>query len=173
MSRPISIMSDAFDHHVWATLQLIDTCLDLDEDQLGSDVRGTYGSILDTMRHLVAADCSYLNLLSGGRIDRIPDEASLGLVELRLAMAANGQVWAELLAGDLDPEQVLVRRHDDGSESHAPLGIRLAQAIHHGTDHRSQVCTALTNLGVTPPAIDVWDFAASHGRLEEVAAPGR
>ncbi len=44
-----------------------------------------------------------------------------------------------------------------GSESHAPLGIRLAQVLDHGT-HRSQICTALTTLGVEPPDIDVWDF---------------
>jgi len=169
MSTPI--LTDAFDHHAWATLRLIDACLELTEEQLGSSVPGVYGSILDTMRHLVGADCSYLNLLSGGRIEHI-DEASLGLVELRLAMAANAQVWAELVAGDLDADQVLVRRHDDGSESRAPLGIRLAQAIHHGTDHRSQICTALTNLGATPPDIDVWDFAWSQGRLEEVPAQG-
>ena len=40
------------------------------------------------------------------------------------------------------------------------MGIRLAQALHHGTDHRSQICTALTTLGVEPPEIDVWAFAA-------------
>ncbi len=169
MSRPI--LTDAFDHHVWATLRLLDACLELTEEQLDNPVPGTYGSILDTMRHLVGADCSYLNLLSDGRIEQI-DEESMGLVELRLAMGANGQVWAELLAGELDPDEMLVRRHEDGSESRAPLGIRLAQAIHHGTDHRSQVCTALTNLGLLPPDIDVWDFAASRGRLEEVPAPG-
>jgi uncharacterized damage-inducible protein DinB len=63
---------------------------------------------------------------------------------------------------------VVVRRRDDGSESQAPLGIRLAQATHHGTDHRSQVCTALTTLGVEPPAIDVWDYAWKDDRLVEV-----
>ena len=45
-----------------------------------------------------------------------------------------------------------------------PTGIRLAQVVHHGTDHRSQVCTALSSLGVTPPLIDVWDFAEATGR---------
>jgi len=63
---------------------------------------------------------------------------------------------------------MVVRRRDDGSESHAPLGIRIAQVIHHGTDHRSQVCTALTNLGIEPPAIDAWDFGWENGRLLEV-----
>ena len=47
------------------------------------------------------------------------------------------------------------------------MGIRLAQAIHHGTDHRSQICTALTSLGIEPPSIDAWDFAQQDGRLGE------
>ncbi|MBA3739470.1 MAG: hypothetical protein H0W97_13015, partial [Actinobacteria bacterium] len=60
------------------------------------------------------------------------------------------------------------RHRDDGSETHAPLSIRLAQALHHGTDHRSQICTALTTLGVEPPAIDVWDFGVQDGRVVEI-----
>ena len=48
------------------------------------------------------------------------------------------------------------------------MGIRLAQARHHGTDHRSQICTALTTLGVEPPSIDVWDFGAQDGRVVEI-----
>jgi uncharacterized damage-inducible protein DinB len=169
MSR--SVLADAFDHHVWATLRLIDACLPLTAEQLASPVPGTYGSIRDTVRHLVGADCSYLELLSGGTVSPI-DEDAMDLVALRLAMEANGPAWAEVLAGDLDPDVVIVRRRDDGSEGHAPLGIRLAQAIHHGTDHRSQVCTALTNLGITPPEIDAWDFAVAGGRFRDVPAPG-
>jgi uncharacterized damage-inducible protein DinB len=71
------------------------------------------------------------------------------------------------VAGDLDPERPVTRLRDDGSTSTAPLGVRLAQVLHHGTDHRSQVCTALTSLGIEPPLIDVWDYAESQGRLVE------
>ena len=41
--------------------------------------------------------------------------------------------------------------------------------IHHGTDHRSQICTALTTLGVEPPLIDVWAFGLQTGRVVETS----
>ena len=165
MSR--SLLADPFAHHVWATLRLIDACLSLGPEQLGTAVPGTYGSILETMRHLVGADASYLFVLTGGRILPI-DEDRMDLPQLRSAMEGFGAAWSALVAQDLDPDLVVVRHRDDGSESHAPVGVRLAQALHHGTDHRSQICTALTTLAIEPPAIDAWDFAAQDGRLVEV-----
>lgn len=170
MSRPI--LADAFAHHVWATTRLIDACAALEPAQLDVTAAGTYGSIVATLRHLVGADTGYLSLLSGGKVAEIDEdrESTMSLAELREAMAADGPVWASLVAGDLDPDLDVVRHRDDGSESHAPLGVRLAQALHHGSDHRSQVCTALTNLGVEPPDIDAWAFAWADGRLREVPA---
>jgi uncharacterized damage-inducible protein DinB len=47
----------------------------------------------------------------------------------------------------------------------------LAQALHHGTDHRSQICTTLTSLGVEPPGIDVWNFGVEVGRVVDVPPP--
>ena len=161
-----SVMRDAFAHHVWATLRVIDTCLDLSPDQLETAVPGTYGSILDTMRHTVGADSSYLFVMSGGTTPLI-DEDHMDLSELRAATEGHGAAWSSLLAQDLDPDAVLERHRDDGSETHAPLSIRLAQAVHHGTDHRSQICTALSSLGVEPPSIDVWDFGADTGRVTD------
>jgi uncharacterized damage-inducible protein DinB len=161
-----SLLRDAFGHHVWATGRLLETCRALDADRLATSVPGTYGTILDTLRHLVGADASYLSVLTGGRTGRI-DEDTMDVDDLIAVMARNGEAWAALLDGDLDPDLVLVRRRDDGSETRAPAGIRLAQALHHGTDHRSQVCTALTVLGIEPPAIDVWDYASTVDRLVE------
>ena len=162
-----SLMGDAFGHHVWATLRVIDECLKLTPAQLETAVPGTYGSILDTVRHTVGADSSYLFVLSGGLIPLI-DEDHMELPELRAVIESHGAAWSGVLRDDLDPDAVLERHRDDGSETHAPLSIRLAQALHHGTDHRSQICTALTTLGVEPPAIDVWDFGWQDGRVVEI-----
>jgi uncharacterized damage-inducible protein DinB len=162
MSRPL--LDDAFGHHVWATRQLIDACVALEPEQLETTVPGTYGSIIETMRHLVAADCGYLFALTGGDHIEI-DEAGMDLAGLRTEMERNGPAWSALVAQQIDPDTDVVRHRDDGTDSHAPLGIRLAQVVHHGTDHRSQICTALTTLGVEPPLIDVWDYAEQDGRL--------
>jgi uncharacterized damage-inducible protein DinB len=162
-------MEDAFAHHVWATLTLIDACLPLNTDQLAAAVPGTYGSILETMRHLVGSDASYLAVLTGGRVERIV-EGGMDLAALRAEMERHGPAWSSLLAENPDTDAMLVRRRPDGSEIHATAGIRIAQALHHGHDHRSQICTTLTTLGIEPPSIDVWDYAVQVGRLVEVEA---
>ena len=118
MSR--SLLEDGFRHHVWATLRLIDVCLELTPEQLGTSVPGTYGSILDTQRHLVGADANYLFVMTGGRTPLI-DEDVLQLPELRTVMEEHGVAWSRLLAENPDPETVLTRHRDDGSETHAPL----------------------------------------------------
>jgi uncharacterized damage-inducible protein DinB len=157
-------MRDAFDHHVWASLRLMDVCLELTPEQLETSVPGTYGSIVDTVRHLVGADASYLFVTSGGTFPRI-DEDSMTLPELRAQMATHGAAWNGVLDADPDPTTVLTRHRDDGTSTDAPVGIRLAQVVHHGTDHRSQICTALTTLGIEPPYIDVWDYGMEAGTV--------
>lgn len=163
-----SLLADAFAHHVWATLQLIDTCLGLSPEQLETAVPGTYGSIIDTMRHLVGSDSWYLFDMTGDGARRIEAD-EMDLRELGAAMEGDGTAWIQLLTQDPDPEAVVKEIDEsDGYERDAPLGIRLAQALHHGTDHRSQICTALTMLGVQPPGIDVWDFGLQGGSVVEV-----
>lgn len=160
------LMDTAFGHHAWATLALIDTCAALGEEQLEATAEGVYGTIIDTLRHLVQADSNYLVALSGGAVPAV----KLGghdLAGLREVMQSNAAAWTEYLAGDLQADAVVGRRREDGSSTEATVGVRLAQALHHGTDHRSQICTILTRLGVEPPDIDVWVYGELEGRVVE------
>src|SRR3954447_11906285 len=131
-----TLLQDAFGHHVWASVQLLDACAALTDEQLATTVPGTYGSIIDTLRHLVGGDYGYLEVLSPGAFDPL-DEDGTDVAMLRGAMEATGPAWVALLEGDLDPHAIRVRHRDDGTDSAAPLTIRLAQVVHHGTDHRS------------------------------------
>ena len=100
----------------------------------------------------------------------LDEEAETSLDQLRSLTTSCGTTWMDVLARELDPDADVVE-FGDGWEFHAPTGIRLAQVVHHGTDHRSQVCTALSSLGITPPDIDVWAFAEATGRSRGVTAP--
>jgi uncharacterized damage-inducible protein DinB len=169
MGMTTSLLSDAFRHHIWATERVLDACAGLMPGQLETPVPGTYGSIIDTLRHIVQADSFYLTIFTDGRIELIDKEALLGVDELRARFAAYGAEYEALLASDPDPDADFVERGDDGSEFHSKMGLRLAQVVHHGSDHRSQVCTALTSLGVTPPDIDLWAFGDVTGRTRDVS----
>jgi uncharacterized damage-inducible protein DinB len=162
-----SFLEPAFAHHIWATLRVIDACLDLGAEELETSVPGTRGPILETLRHIVGGDADYLFSLTGDRAYYV-DAERMSLTEARVVMERNGSGWAELIAGPLDPDAV-VREVDktDGYQRWAPVAFRLAQALHHGTDHRSQICTALTTLGVEPPGIDLWKFGLDVGRVVE------
>jgi uncharacterized damage-inducible protein DinB len=167
---PVPVLADAFAHHVWASIRVLDACAALDDAQLATTVPGTYGSIIDTIRHLVGGDVFYLSVLVG---EQPPfDEPRTDIPTLRAVMEAHDPVWQRLIAGDLDPAVDVVEYEDSGYETHAPLGIRLAQALYHGSDHRSQVCTALTTLGIDPPGIEVWDFATLDGRFATIKSTG-
>ena len=161
-------MEDAFAQHVWATLRLVDACLALSPQQLDTSVPGTYGSILDTLRHCVGSDAWDLFVATGDR-GTIIEEEDMTLPELRAAMESHGPAWSQLLGQDLDPDAVLTEvDEDDGYTRTVAMGIQLAGALQHGTDHRSQVCTVLTSLGVEPPTIDVLEFGAQQGRVVEI-----
>jgi uncharacterized damage-inducible protein DinB len=166
-----SLLGDAFAHHVWATERLIDECESLAHEQLDTVVGGTYGSILETLHHLVESDRWYLGFYSTGeQLDRIEEKPVLGLDQLRSEMQRNAAAWTAVLTQQTDAEAD-VPEHGDGWEFHAPASFRLAQVIHHGTDHRSQVCTALTSLGLTPPEIDLWAYGEATGRTRALKIP--
>src|SRR5262249_273169 len=125
------------------------------------------GPILGTLRHVVEGDAEDLFILTGDRAYLIDGER-VSLADARALMVRNGSGWAELISRSLDPDAV-VREVDetDGFQRWAPVGFRLAAALDHGTDHRSQICTALTTLGVVPPKIDVYAYGLGTGRVVE------
>jgi len=159
-----SLLKDAMAHHIWATERLIDACEGLTREQLVTSVPGTYGPIIATFAHMVSSDGWYLNFFRDWT-NLIGEDEGVTLAELRSAIAANGAAWMEVLDDELDPDTDMVE-HGDGWNFHAPLGIRINQVIHHGTDHRSQICTALTSLGIEPPEIDLWAYAEATGRAK-------
>jgi uncharacterized damage-inducible protein DinB len=164
-------MDDTIRHHGWATLHLIDACSALSDEQLTQPMPATYGSVIETLRHMVDADGWYVFRLAGGGDGHEELEPSAGLEAIRAEATSNSLAWERLLAEGLDPERPIDSPTDEGETIHTYVGLRIAQAAHHGSDHRSQICTALSTMGKEPPAIDVWDYGEATGRLVIDPAP--
>jgi uncharacterized damage-inducible protein DinB len=162
-----SLLDAAFAHNAWATLRVIDACLGLSTQELRTDVLGTRGPIIETLRHVVANDANDLVILSGDLSFDVELDG-MSLPDLRVATERVGAGWSRFLSHSVDPD-AMVKEVDetDGYERTAPVAFRLAGVLNHGTDHRSQICTALTTLGVEPPRIDVMDFGLDAGRVVE------
>ena len=163
-----SLLEAAFAHHVWATSRVIEACLELSDEALKNSVPGTRGPMLETLSHLVLSDAFDLFVLTDDRTFFEIEDDHVSLAEARIIMERNGSGWAAYISRSLDPDE-MVREVDptDGYQRWAPIGFRLAGVLNHGTDHRSQICTALTTLGTAPPRIDVMDFGLVEGRIVE------
>ncbi len=146
-----------FGHHAWATLRLIEHCGRLRAEQLQETVPGTAGPIMSTLVHLVAADQRYLHHMDGlAAAPRIHESEEATLEELRAAMQVQSGRWEAVVdrAGALD---VTVPRHREPEIPHAQ-NLLFLQAIHHGNDHRTHVCTILGALGLEVPDLSGWIY---------------
>jgi uncharacterized damage-inducible protein DinB len=162
-----SLLQDAFAHHAWATIRLIDVCQELPPQHLQHAVPGTRGPIIETLAHIVDGDTWDLDVLEARSLADA-EEAGLELGALRAATQRNAARWSSFMSRSPDPDAMVTEVDPaDGFRRVAPVGMRLAAALQHGSDHRSQICTALTTLDVPPPAIDVWTFGVELGRIQE------
>lgn len=151
-------LGDLFQHNLWANRRLIDFCAELDDDVLDATVHGTYGTIRATLMHIIGAELRYITLLRGEEMNRPPLERTPfpGFAGLRELAQQSGAALAEI-AATVEPGRMLTGERF-GEPYSIPAAVPLAQAVHHGSDHRSQIATILTQQGIEPPDIDVWTF---------------
>ncbi len=166
---------ELFRHKTWATLRLIEHCQGLKDEHLDATIPGTYGTIRDTLRHLVAAEEGYVSILTRERFPTkeaaaafvFADPLPVGPVPLdQLAERVRrlGPRW-EALAQDTDLPGREVTTTDG---FRMPGAVIMAQTIHHADDHRTQVLSILGARGLEVPELDVWQHALSGGLMVEL-----
>lgn len=162
---------DAFRHNAWAMHELLLVCRELPESQLQAEVPGQYGTLIDTYWHIVSSEAGYCARLTGeqpawDRRDRTPP--GWDVMAERLDELADR--WEQFLTQPFDAERTFVIPWNDGFDRDVPAGVVLAQALHHGNEHRAQIATILTSIGVTPPAWGLWDWAEATDRAPRRAS---
>lgn len=155
-----------FRQNEWANLRIIDACRGLTDEQLDVEVPGTYGSIRRTLQHIVSSEGSYAFRLGHEPSPRLMwDDPWPGLDELVEYVTATAD---GLAAAATEPSDRIVRVGGDDEEYDVEAGVILIQAFHHGTDHRSQISTILTTLGVEAPDHSSWDWGLDVGRMKAI-----
>ena len=159
------VLDDLSRHNAWATAELLRYCRELDAATLDATVPGTFGSIIETVRHLVNSEASYLyRLTRAWPAHPWPGDAAVGLDVLTERAATLASVWERFLAGEVDPERLGEARGDHGELFAVPAGVFITQAFHHANEHRAHVCTILGALGHEAPELSGWEYAQATGR---------
>src|SRR5215211_4295946 len=60
-----SVLTTLFAHNAWANLKLLSFCEHLSDAQLDATAIGCFGSIRDTLQHIVGAEVSYVERVNG------------------------------------------------------------------------------------------------------------
>src|SRR5215211_4667025 len=105
---------DLAGHHAWATAQLLTYCRELDEPALNATVPGTFGTIIETLRHIVDSEASYVFRLTGAWPERLwRDDTAVGLDVLTGRAALLATTLEQYLAGEWDEERLGEAYGDD------------------------------------------------------------
>lgn len=146
-----------FEHNNWANGRIIQVCAALSEEQLDAEPKSaTQGSIRSTLFHLVNAQRGYLRLLTLPVEERRKALPDLLFAELESSASASGEALLAL-ARDESGTSTKGRLQETGGYTVEPWVVML-QIINHATEHREQIKSMLTSLGVTPPGMDGWDY---------------
>ena len=147
------ILVEALRYNRWANLQLLDVCSTLSAQQLDLESAGTYGSIAATWQHLVAAEQRYLSRLVGFEPTVSEKDEFPGVARLREEAARSGDALVDAVAR-FDPDGTSTAR-DGWAPRH---WLVMVQAIHHGNDHRTHICSILGQNGISYGDLDVWAY---------------
>jgi uncharacterized damage-inducible protein DinB len=160
------VLTTVFAHNGWANGKLLEFCGQLSDAQLDATAIGGFGSIRDTLWHIVGAEVSYVHRVNGTlppqpvARDHFPGFAVMQDVArwtsdalLHLALAAQ-------------PETMVTENEGDEHVAY-PLASLIMQAINHATEHRAQVAAIITQLGMEPPDMSGWKYMEERGEFTE------
>jgi uncharacterized damage-inducible protein DinB len=157
-----NILEKLFEHNNWANLRIIKACSALSDEQLDAEPQSvTKGSIRRTLSHLVASQQGYLRTLTLPLEARL-DAPSVAFAELQESASKSGEGLLALARGRQKPLKPQLQTRDG---YFVEPWVLMVQIINHATEHREQICSMLSAMGVTPPDLDGWSYGEATNAL--------
>lgn len=156
-------LGDLFRHNLWANLRLLDACAALGDEHLSASAPGTYGTVRDTLVHMLAAEGRYVTQFPGDRPEpTLNEEIEFpGIPVLREHAVASGEALAAL--ADTASDDLRLTGNYRGSPFDIPASMMFTQAINHATEHRSHVVSILNQNGIETPRLDAIAYQMAGG----------
>lgn len=156
------LLEKLYEHNNWANQQMIQACMALTDEQLDAEPQSaTKGSIRATLTHLVSSQRGYLALLTLPVQAR--SRAPRAFSDLGEAARISGEGLLALVR-DGKGDQLQAQLQTTDGYLVEPWVVML-QVLNHAAEHREQISSMLTALGVTPPDLDGWSYGEMSGAL--------
>ena len=156
-----------FEHNNWANEMIINACMALTDEQLDAEPHSvTMGTIRRTLEHLVHSQAGYLALLTLP-LEQRTNSTAQQLSELLESARNSGEGLLALAHGEQTPFAAQLTMRD---QYHSEPWVVMLQIINHATEHREQIKSMLSALGVTPPDIDGWDYGFATNTLVPISS---
>jgi uncharacterized damage-inducible protein DinB len=160
-NQPESTLVELIRYNNWANARVLAACRALSAEQLDAAAPGAYGTIRDTLEHVVRAEAAYVGRMTGDRPQ--PPFSWGGRTDLADLAAFADRVGGALLdAVQRIPPTHLVHEEEDGQFIDYHARHLFIQAINHGIEHRTNVTTILSGLGLPAPEVDGWAYLFTH-----------
>jgi uncharacterized damage-inducible protein DinB len=157
-----NVLERLFTHNHWANLEIIKICSALSDEQLDAEPKSAmYGSIRQTLLHLVTSQQGYLRLLTWSVEERRQTPNKVAFDQLQESAMLSGEALRGMAREWSSQSPTTQLQTMDGFR--VEPWVVMVQVINHATEHREQVKSMLTALGVTPPEIDGWSYAEFTG----------
>jgi len=144
-------------YNAWANEQVLDAASRATAPDFTRDLKSSYGSLRDTLTHIVWAEWLWLERWKGVSPTLVfapsdfPDVVSLR-ERLHTVVVERSAFLGGLPAERL--RQPVEYRNRKGELWRYPLWQQLHHVVNHSTYHRGQVATMLRQLGATPATTD-------------------
>ncbi len=160
-TQPETTLIELIRYNNWANAQVFAACQKLTPEQLAASAPGAYGSIHATLGHIIAAEADYVNRLTGKGPQ--PPFDWEDKPELEDIFAFSASVASALLdAIQHIPPEYMVHEEEDGNTMDYKARFLFIQVINHGIEHRTNITTILSGIGLDAPQVDGWGYLFSH-----------
>jgi len=160
-NQPETTLLELIRYNNWANTQVFAACQKLTLDQLAATAPGAYGTIHRTLGHIIYAEADYVGRITGER-PQPPFRWEDGPAVADISAFAVQVAVALLDAAQRTAPTHLVHEEEDGKFIDYQARHLFMQAINHGIEHRTNITTILSGLGLPTPEVDGWGYLFSH-----------